>query len=184
MLKFARKGEKRMRRIRELTVAEFCEQVASTEPAPGGGAVGAAALAMGVACARKALAVTLRRLPDKELTAADLRLAEIVREALDAGDKDSRWFAELMAAFKKPKETAAQARDRTAEIKTCAGELVNVGEQLIALGQEVAETVERLRPRLAPALANDVAACLSLVEANRSVQADNVAENRRIVEKR
>jgi formiminotetrahydrofolate cyclodeaminase len=173
----------RMQRLRELTVAEFCEQVASTEPAPGGGAVGAAALAMGVACARKALAITLRRSPDAELTAADLRLAEIVREALDAGDRDSRWFAELMGAYRKPKDSPAEARDRSAEIKACAGELVHVGEQLTALGQEAAGIVERLRPRLAAALANDVAACLSLVEANRSVQADNLADNRRIAER-
>jgi|GEM_PF-3169944 formiminotetrahydrofolate cyclodeaminase len=172
-----------MQRIRELTVADFCEQVASTEPAPGGGAAGAAALALGVACARKAFAVTLRRAPDRELTAADLRLAEIAREALDAGDRDARWFAELMAAFKAPKDTPSRARDRAAEIKACAGELVHVGETLIALGQEVAETVERLRPRLAKALANDVAACLSLAEANRSIQADNVAENRKILER-
>ena len=171
-------------RIRELSLAEFCEKVASTEPSPGGGAVGAAALALGVACARKALAITLRKKPDPDLTKADLRLAEIAREALEGGDKDSRRFAELMAAFRLPHDDDAAARDRNAEIKACAGELLHVGETLIALGQEVAETVERLKPRLAPALANDVAACLSLVEANRSIQADNVAENKKIVEKR
>jgi hypothetical protein len=150
-----------------LTIAAFLEGVASTEPAPGAGSAGGVALAMGIACARKAIAVTLRHHPDQErLTGLGTRLAGLSDQALAGADADATAFRAYIHAA--PEEHAG-----------LLDTLIAVDECLIAVGDEARSLLIAVQTDIYPSMAGDVAAGLALIAAARTILAACVAESRR-----
>lgn len=164
----------------DLTLSDLLAAVASSEPSPGAGAAGAVALAMAIACARKAIRITASHHGgDPQFDRADERLAALSRAACEGGDSDAANFGGFIAALRLSHETDQESAARKAAIHMSAAELVKGGTDLIAVGDEVRHLILALNDRLDPVMVNDVSAALTLVECNRRIQSDNVAENRR-----
>ena len=169
-----------MERLIASTLSGFLDDVASTQPSPGSGAAGAMALAIGIACARKAVRITAGHHPAEDLFArADERLEAISRAACHGAERDACHFAQMIAAVQRAHDDEADQIARAGLIRASAVELVEVGRDLIAFGDEARQILLEIRDRLDPVMSNDVNAALSLIEANRRIQSDNVAENRR-----
>ncbi len=169
-----------MERLIASTLSRFLDDIASTEPSPGSGAAGAITLAMGIACARKAVRITAAHHPAEDLFArADERLEAISRTACDGAERDAHHFARMIAAVQRAHDDEADQIARSTLIQASAVELIKVGRDLIVLGDEARQILVEIRDRLDPIMSNDVNAALSLIEANRRIQSDNVAENRR-----
>jgi formiminotetrahydrofolate cyclodeaminase len=165
-------------RLAALSIETFVERVASAAPAPGAGPVGAFTLAMGIACARKAIAITVRHQPDAAaLKAADAQLLKISLAASEGADRDALLFRDLLHAQQIPRDQLGRA----AAVRGAATAVARVAERLIQAGEEANGIVLALRDRIHPAMTADIAAAIRLIEANRLIQGDNLAEARRIL---
>ena len=165
-------------RLAALPVETFVERVASAAPAPGAGPVGAFTLAMGIACARKAIAITLRHEPDAApLKGAEAQLHRLSLAAAEGADRDALLFRDLLHAQQIPKEQMGRA----VAVRGAAAAVARVAERLIQTGEEANGIVLAVRDRLHPAMVGDVAAAIRLIEANRLIQTDNLAEARRLL---
>ncbi len=103
-------------RTGEQTIAAFCEQVAASTPAPGGGAVAAVAGAMGASLVSMVGGLTRGREKFQEVE-ADMAAAQEAgrREAealLDLADQDQAAFSQVMAAFALPRGTPEEKAER------------------------------------------------------------------------
>ena len=152
-----------------LTLDGFLVGVASTEPSPGAGSAAGVALATGIACARKAVAMTLRHHPDEEsLTGLGTHLAGLSDQALAGAQADATAFRDYIHA----------AHDARADLLET---LIAVDECLIAIGDEARQLLLAVRTDIYPTMAGDVSAALALIAAARTIHAACVAESRRAI---
>ncbi len=157
-------------------IGAFLAAAASTAPAPGAASVGAVALSLGLSCARKALAMTLRHHPDREqLAEIETHLAGLVDQALAGAEADMRCFTAYIEAARLPHDDPER---RPAE-QAALTDLVAVGENLVAIGDEARGRIERARPSVIAMMANDVATALALIAAARSIHVACTDESRR-----
>ncbi|QOR36140.1 cyclodeaminase/cyclohydrolase family protein [Clostridium sp. 'deep sea'] len=104
-----------------LTVKGFCEELASSSPAPGGGSASAVAGALGAALASMVgnLTVGKKKYAEVELDMKVLReKANLLKDRyLQLIDEDTEAFNEVMAAFKMPKATQEEKSVRRKAIQ-------------------------------------------------------------------
>jgi len=104
--------------LADLRIRELLELISSNSISPGAGAAGAVTLALGAACAAKAVSISLKHSPhDAGLVSALSRLEKIRGFALQGADADSRAFADFVR-HKSP---------------TGASELIETGEAMAHL---------------------------------------------------
>ena len=93
----------------DLPLGEFLDRVAAREPAPGGGAVAAAAVAMAAALAAMAARFSDGHLDDAEAVAGR---AESLRRAVEPlADADAEAYGKVIEAFALPREPDEDARE-------------------------------------------------------------------------
>jgi formiminotetrahydrofolate cyclodeaminase len=145
-------------------IDEFLAALGSGKVSPGSGAAGGVALALGAACAAKAVAITLHHHPgDAVLIEKRAKLLALANDALRDADRESRNFADLIHD-----QDAAAAR-----------RVVAVDEELIDLAAATLSIVEELQSLVKPSVAGDLVAARALVEAARRIQSSNLSEIRR-----
>ncbi|ABB15420.1 cyclodeaminase/cyclohydrolase family protein [Carboxydothermus hydrogenoformans] len=107
--------------LTDLSIRGFIMELASSSPAPGGGSVSALAGANGAALLNMVLNLTLGRekFADVEAELAPLKdKTEALYERLvNLIDIDTEVFNEVMAAFKLPKDTEEQKKERSVKIQ-------------------------------------------------------------------
>ena len=125
------------------TTDAFVESVAAPTPAPGGGSVAAHAGALGAALAQMVAGLTVGR---KKYAAVDAEMREVavraaaLRSVLGAlVERDARAYEAVTAAYKLPKEPAAAAAHRAAEIDRA---LVGAAEVPLETARACAEVAE------------------------------------------
>jgi len=126
------------------SVRPFLEQIASPEPAPGGGSVAALAGALGAALGQMAIRITKDKKKyaqhaDRYADALD-RLAPYTSTLLELIDADAEAYRRVMAAYKLPKDSLERdqaiqaglirATDIPSRTANCAAEALRVLEQL------------------------------------------------------
>ena len=108
-------------KLAEMRVHEFCDLVASSEPAPGGGSVAALEGALGASLAAMVARMTQGRKKYAEYAeyAAEVeKKGEVLRQRLiDVMDRDTEAFNAVSAAFTLPKDTDEQKAARSAAIQ-------------------------------------------------------------------
>lgn len=106
--------------FKKMTIQEFTEKLASSAPTPGGGGAAALSAALGAALNCMVLNLTIgkkvyeeyddttKRLIQKSLEKAE----EAKNEFIEFIDKDADAFQKISSAFKMPKETEEQKKER------------------------------------------------------------------------
>jgi len=101
--------------------ASFLDELASALPAPGGGSAAAYAGAMGAALVAMVSGLTIGRRKyaevEAEMQAVRVMAEKLRAEMTQAVDDDAASFEAVIGAFKLPKETEEQQKDRTAAIQ-------------------------------------------------------------------
>jgi len=168
-------GETSTMRLASHTIGTFLANAASTEPAPGAGSSGALALALGIACARKAMAFSLQHHPDRpRLGAVEAHFGGLAEQALAGAEADMQCFTAYIAARRRgPDDEAGREAQRDA-----VADLLAVGENLVAIADEARGLIEEIREFVIPMMANDIAAALSLIAAARAIHLACVEESR------
>jgi glutamate formiminotransferase / formiminotetrahydrofolate cyclodeaminase len=146
-------------------VAPFIEQLAAPTAAPGGGSASAAAGAMAAALGGMVAGMSRGKKAfvqyELQLSDAIARLAEIREELKAAIDADAASFNEVMAAFKKLKDSPEAGSDVQAALQKATTIPLTVAER----AREVRTILESLRPITNPKMASDMTVGLALASA-------------------
>lgn len=136
----------------EKTVTDFINEVDSSSPAPGGGSVAAVVGALGASLSRMVGHLTVNKKKFKELD-EEIRidflgkfdeLCCIKEELVLLVDRDTEAFNLVMAAFKMPKETDEQKKDRKEAIEAATYKAIDVPMVIAELSFRGLELIENL----------------------------------------
>lgn len=107
--------------LKDLTITEFLEQTASSEPLPGGGCTAALNAALAASLTEMVANLTIGR---KEFESVDDEMKKIAKTAADMRkklqndiDNDAKAYQEVLAAFKLPKNTDGEKKQRSHAIQ-------------------------------------------------------------------
>ncbi|MGH9519496.1 MAG: glutamate formimidoyltransferase [Terriglobales bacterium] len=161
----------------------FLEELASTEPAPGGGSAAAAAGAMAAALAtmvarlagakaQKAGAAAVTLWADVEAEMAALA-AELARGC----DEDAAAFLAIRAARRLPKTSVAEQQARNAAIEQATITAAEIPLAVAVRCARLAERIGQLQAQAPAAMASDLTTAAALARAGLSGARDNVAIN-------
>ena len=107
--------------LKDLTITEFLEQTASAEPLPGGGCTAALSAALAAGLTEMVANLTIGR---KEFQAVEDEMKKIANAAADLRkklqndiDNDAQAYREVLAAFKLPKNTDGEKKQRSSAIQ-------------------------------------------------------------------
>lgn len=107
--------------LANLTLTKFVEETASDSPAPGGGSVSAYAASMGAALATMVANLTAHKKGYEERLSYFSEIAaqgiQLSQELLQLVDEDTAAFNMIMEAFRLPKLTPEDKKDRKKAIK-------------------------------------------------------------------
>lgn len=115
-----------MDKMKELDLEKFCEELASSSPAPGGGAVAALCASLSASLSSMVFNLTIDKKfyneYNEELKAKLIATREFCQtqknEFLNMMDEDTEAFNGVMASFKLPKETDGEKQLRSAQIQS------------------------------------------------------------------
>ena len=107
--------------LRDLSITEFLQQTASAEPLPGGGCTAALNAALAASLAEMVANLTIGR---KEFQAVEEEMQKIAQAAADLRkkmqndiDNDAQAYQAVLAAFKLPKQTDDEKKQRSDAIQ-------------------------------------------------------------------
>lgn len=136
----------------DLKVQEFINEVDSISPAPGGGSVAALSGSLASALARMVSNLTVGK---KKFKALDedtqnkvfdaMKLLETQKENyIKLIDRDTEAFNMIMAAFKLPKETEEEKKERSNKIEEATVVAIDVPYEVASTGKEILPALEIL----------------------------------------
>jgi len=103
------------------TVVDFLASTASNEPVPGGGSIAALAGGLAASLAEMVANLTIGKKKyvevNDEMVAIGEKMATARNEFVEFVDKDASSFDDVMKAFKLPKETDEEKKERTIAIQ-------------------------------------------------------------------
>jgi methenyltetrahydrofolate cyclohydrolase len=162
------------RPLRDYSLEEYLAAVAARQPAPSGGAVAA------VTVASAAGLVGMAARFSGELAGTSISPAELATEAdglraavLELGDADAVAYAEVLAAYRAPREQP----DRRERIRGALVEAANVPLRIAEVGAQVAAAGLELARRGNPNLAGDAMTAVLLAEGATRAAAELVRIN-------
>lgn len=134
--------------VRDLTLQQFEDRIASETPTPGGGALAAVAVSLAGALLQMCLAITEKKRPCAAVTALKERTVELIALCRDTADEDIAAFDSYIAALRLPKadeeeRTARDAARHSALIESArvpleaAGRALDLAELAIDAEREV-----------------------------------------------
>jgi formiminotetrahydrofolate cyclodeaminase len=147
--------------ISESTISHFLEQLASRDPAPGGGAASALQLALGAALVGMVARCTQgpKYAQHEALVTRIISQADTLRaEALKLAAADATAFTAVASAHKLPRDTREQRAHRTATIARALLAAAEPPAAVIATAEHVLTLAEQLLPAANPNARPDLSA--------------------------
>jgi formiminotetrahydrofolate cyclodeaminase len=168
--------------MREQSLGDWLDSLASGAPAPGGGAVAAmhAAMAAGLVSMVCELTVGRPKYAEHEATmrAALAEAGERRREAVELADADAKAFTGVTEAYRLPKGTDEEKTARRAAIQAALVGAAAVPARTAALAGEILELAMRIRAGANVNVLSDVAVAAVSARAAMQAAAVNVEVNR------
>lgn len=164
-----------------LTLKQFLDRLARSEPTPGGGTASAVTGAMGTA-----LLIMVAGLPKTRTNTDEERaaLATVrgrlvpIREALErSADADAGAFDEVLAAYRLPKVTDEEKAVRKAAIQRAMGRAIEAPIETLRLAAEALDLAETVARHGVPSASSDVGVAAGLLLAAAEGGAANVRVN-------
>ena len=167
--------------FRDLTLTEFGEKLASSEPVPGGGS--ASAVAASLAASLVAMVATLSQ--NRPRYASHVALHEmaipvanrLARDLLDLADEDAAAYAACAMALKLPREAFADKEFRDQQVKATARVAAEVPLRAVERCHDVLVLTEALAGRSNVNASSDLRVAALLAEAAGHGAAENVLVN-------
>jgi formiminotetrahydrofolate cyclodeaminase len=155
------------------SLQDLLDRIGAATPTSGSGAAAAVTLGIGIACLRKAIAVSLKTdTGHSELHAAEQRLVTLADQALAAAIADERGFPRLLAA---------DGKGKGAQRSATAADLVALGQRFQELCRAVEAEANDLDDLVDPVMVNDLLAARLLSRASATIAKANAAENATLI---
>ncbi len=167
--------------FRDATLAQFADQLASSDPVPGGGSASAVAAALGASLV--AMVATLSQGRPKyaqheSLHAAAAAAAKaLTQDLLDLADEDAAAYAACAMALKLPREAFADKELRDAQIRATAQVAAEVPLRCVERCLDTLALAEMLAGRSNVNASSDLRVASLLLEAAGDGAAANVLVN-------
>jgi methenyltetrahydrofolate cyclohydrolase len=167
--------------VRDQTIGKWLEALASSAPAPGGGAAAALNAAVGAALIEMACNLTIGRpryaQHEAEMRAARAEATKLRSRALQLAADDVKAFGAVSEAYKVPKETDEQRQARTEQIQRALVGASEVPLNTAVLAGEVVQLARRIVDGTNVNVLADVAAAAIAARAALEVALVNVEAN-------
>ncbi len=165
----------------DLTVGEFLDRLASSEPVPGGGSASALAGALGASLVSMVSGLSAGRPRYAAYEATLQRCAEtgqaLAAEFLEIADQDSNAYASYAAALKMPRDTDEEKASRRAAIRVAARAAADAPMECVIACTQLAAAVDSLAGRSNVNASSDVLVAALLADAAARGAAENVRIN-------
>jgi glutamate formiminotransferase/formiminotetrahydrofolate cyclodeaminase len=150
----------------ELTPEAFLEAVAEGTPTPGGGSVSALAGALAAALTSMVCHLTLNKEPSAQGPTEILQRVQALRRELTAlVEQDALAYQGVLEAYRQPKGTAKEKKQRTAAIQEALEGAARVPLEAAKAAVEVLELLPRLLETGLPSAASDVGVAAYMAQA-------------------
>ena len=127
----------------DLTIREFMEKTASSNPVPGGGSVAALSAALAISLSQMVAGLTIGRKGfedcQEEMKAIIDSATALRQQCLANIDRDSDAYNQVMAAFKLPRESEDDKQARIEAIQSALKQATRVPLETATLGIEIIE---------------------------------------------
>jgi len=147
--------------FRHEPLERFLERLASTDPAPGGGATAAIATAMAAALVEMAAGLSTEHVGDAAAIRAEA--GDIRQKALALADEDAAAYRRVLACYRRPRDIDPDGRRR--EIQEALEAATAVPLEVARLAADVTALAARLVEGGNPNLEGDAAAAVVLAGA-------------------
>jgi formiminotetrahydrofolate cyclodeaminase len=168
--------------MNEERIGAWLEALASSAPAPGGGAAGALEVAIGAALVEMVCNLTIGKPAFAEheavMTSARDRAGAIRAAAVGLAAEDAEAFDAVIAAYRLPRETEAETEARTAAIQAALATAADVPRRTAAAASEVLDLAERIVPGANPNVVSDAAAAAGAARGALQASLVNIDANR------
>jgi formiminotetrahydrofolate cyclodeaminase len=168
-------------RFRDLTLAEFVDRLASSDPIPGGGTAAAVSASLGAALVEMVANLSMGReryaqhAANLEDAAATGR--RLATRLLELAEEDAAAYGTFAAALKLPRETDEQRAERGRQIVTAARRAAEVPLETLQTCFELVQIAERLAGRSNVNAASDLSVAALLANTGAQAAAANVLVN-------
>jgi glutamate formiminotransferase/formiminotetrahydrofolate cyclodeaminase len=150
----------------ELTPEAFLEAVAEGTPTPGGGSVSALAGALAAALTSMVCHLTLNKEPSAQGPTEILQRVQALRAQLTGlVEQDALAYQGVLEAYRQPKGTAKEKKQRTAAIQEALEGAARVPLEAAKAAVEVLELLPRLLETGLPSAASDVGVAAYMAQA-------------------
>jgi len=166
--------------MRDETITAFLDQLAARVPAPGGGATAALHAAQSAALLAMVARYSDGAKYDARIMSHVIAEADGIRnDALTLAEADAAAFAAVADAYKLPKQTEEQARERSAAIAKALGEAARPPADVVRLALLLVSLAEELLPAGNRNVITDVAAAAEAARAAAVTAQINIEVNLR-----
>ena len=132
------------------SIGGWLEALASSAPAPGGGAAAALEAAMAAALLEMVCNLTIGKPAyaehDETMTSVRDRATSLRSDALGLAQEDAEAFGAVIAAYKLPKETGDEIEQRRREIQHALVAAAEVARSTADVAMQILDLVERIVP--------------------------------------
>ncbi len=168
------------------SIGGWLEQLASSAPAPGGGAAAALETAIAAALVEMFCNLTIGKpaYAEHEATIGSLRdrATELRAEALLLAAEDAAAFAAVIDAYRLPKEPESEAERRRQRIQGALAAAADVPRRTAAAATEILELVEAAIPHGNQNVVSDAAAAAGAARAGLQTALLNIDANRALID--
>ena len=164
--------------LADVPVNRLYANAASTEPAPGGGAVTAMTGALGVALILKALRISARKLDDpSRISQSEAALEDVAARLFRGADADSAGFKAYVAASRMPRESDVQKAERIGALGRAAIAAAGAALATLEAGAEGLKLARKVEPFIAKNIIEDLMAGRELLRVTCAVAIANARAN-------
>ncbi len=144
-----------------MNIAEFCNNLGSTQPTPGGGAAAGYSLAMGASCAEKAARFSINDKIDDYINS----FISLKNSGIKLAEEDQYYFQKWQDSRKLHKDTDEQKKIRSAQINEAVEGCAITPYKICCEADKMLQIIDEFLPFCNNMLISDVAVGVSMAGA-------------------
>lgn len=165
-------------KITDKRIIEFLDQLASSEPTPGGGAAAAHSAAMSAALGEMVINILNKKKSDRSLEPPLSELGEFRIENIQLIDEDASNFLELLKAYQLKNTTENEKEIKEKSLALSSLKAANTPLNVLGTSVLILEVLEQILPYVSSSLITDIGVSAQLARASINSSYMNILINK------